>query len=29
MSAPSVLIAGCGDVGGRLAEQMLAKGWQV
>ena len=29
MSAPSVLIAGCGDVGSRLAEQMLAKGWQV
>lgn len=29
MSAPSVLIAGCGDVGGRLAEQLLAKGWQV
>ena len=29
MSAPSVLIAGCGGVGGRLAEQMLAKGWQV
>ncbi|MFJ2446247.1 SDR family oxidoreductase [Pseudomonas sp. NPDC087626] len=29
MSAPSVLIAGCGDVGGRLAEQMMAKGWHV
>lgn len=29
MSAPTVLIAGCGDVGCRLAEQMLAKGWQV
>lgn len=29
MSAPTVLIAGCGDVGSRLAEQMLAKGWQV
>lgn len=29
MSAPSVLIAGCGDVGGRLAEQLLDKGWEV
>jgi nucleoside-diphosphate-sugar epimerase len=29
MSAPSVLIAGCGDVGSRLAKQLLAKGWQV
>lgn len=29
MSAPSVLIAGCGDVGGRLAVQLLDKGWQV
>lgn len=29
MSAPSVLIAGCGDVGGRLASQLLAQGWTV
>ncbi|MFQ6575210.1 SDR family oxidoreductase [Pseudomonas sp. UM16] len=29
MSAPSVLVVGCGDVGGRLAKQMLADGWQV
>lgn len=29
MSAPSVLIVGCGDVGGRLAKQMLACNWQV
>ncbi|MBM3104848.1 MAG: SDR family oxidoreductase [Pseudomonas sp.] len=29
MSAPSVLIVGCGDVGSRLAKQMLACGWQV
>ncbi|MBU6960587.1 NAD-dependent epimerase/dehydratase family protein [Pseudomonas sp. CVAP len=29
MSAPSVLIAGCGDVGGRLATQLLASGWEV
>jgi len=29
MSAPSVLIAGCGDVGSRLASQLLAKNWQV
>lgn len=29
MSAPSVLIAGCGDVGGRLANQLLAHGWTV
>jgi nucleoside-diphosphate-sugar epimerase len=29
MSAPSVLIAGCGDVGGRLATQLLACGWEV
>ncbi len=29
MSAPSVLIAGCGDVGSRLATQLLAQGWQV
>jgi len=29
MSAPSVLIAGCGDVGGRLASQLLGQGWQV
>lgn len=29
MSAPSVVIAGCGDVGSRLATQLLAKGWEV
>ncbi|QXI28427.1 SDR family oxidoreductase [Pseudomonas vanderleydeniana] len=29
MSAPSVLIAGCGDVGCRLASQLLGQGWQV
>lgn len=29
MSAPSVLIVGCGDVGGRLARQLLAGGWSV
>jgi nucleoside-diphosphate-sugar epimerase len=29
MSAPSVLIAGCGDVGGRLASQLLAHSWSV
>ena len=28
-SSPSLLIAGCGDVGGRLALQMLAQGWTV
>lgn len=29
MSAPSVLIAGCGDVGSRLANQLLPLGWVV
>ncbi|MGE7958744.1 SDR family oxidoreductase [Pseudomonas sp. NPDC089530] len=29
MSAPTVLIAGCGDVGSRLAQQLLAENWQV
>jgi len=29
MSAPSVLIAGCGDVGSRLASQLLAHSWSV
>ncbi|AXK54606.1 SDR family oxidoreductase [Pseudomonas protegens] len=29
MSFPSVLIAGCGDVGSRLATQLLAEQWQV
>jgi nucleoside-diphosphate-sugar epimerase len=29
MSAPSVLIAGCGDVGSRLASQLLIQGWTV
>ena len=29
MSAPSVVIAGCGGVGSRLASQLLAAGWEV
>lgn len=29
MSEPSVLIVGCGDVGGRLAQQLLARNWSV
>lgn len=29
MQAPSVLIAGCGDVGSRLANQLLPLGWVV
>lgn len=29
MSGPSVLIAGCGDVGSRLATRLLARDWQV
>lgn len=29
MSAPSILIAGCGDVGSRLATQLLAEQWRV
>ncbi|MFJ4156553.1 SDR family oxidoreductase [Pseudomonas sp. NPDC089752] len=29
MSDLSALIVGCGDVGGRLARQLLAKGWHV
>lgn len=29
MPAPTLLIAGCGDVGGRLARQMLGCGWLV
>ena len=29
MSAPTVLIAGCGDVGSRLANQMTPQGWTV
>ena len=29
MSPPSVLIVGCGDVGGRLARQLLTGGWLV
>ena len=29
MSEPSVMIVGCGDVGGRLARQLLDHGWQV
>ena len=28
-AAPSLLIAGCGDVGGRLASRLLAEGWRV
>ncbi|MFB4391309.1 MULTISPECIES: SDR family oxidoreductase [unclassified Pseudomonas] len=29
MSGLSALIVGCGDVGGRLARRLLAKGWRV
>jgi nucleoside-diphosphate-sugar epimerase len=29
MSAPSVLIAGCGDVGSRLTNELLPSGWVV
>lgn len=29
MSAPSVLIAGCGDIGSRLAVRLLEEHWQV
>ncbi|MGY2289914.1 SDR family oxidoreductase [Pseudomonas sp. SDO528_S397] len=29
MSAPTVVIAGCGDVGSRLATQLLAQGFEV
>lgn len=29
MSAPSVLIAGCGDIGSRLAGQLLSQQWTV
>jgi len=29
MSAPSVLIAGCGDIGSRLANQLLPQDWTV
>lgn len=29
MPAPSVLIAGCGDVGSRLANQLMPQGWTV
>ena len=29
MAAPSVVIAGCGDVGSRLASQLLASEWEV
>lgn len=29
MPAPTVLIAGCGDVGSRLARQLMAENWQV
>lgn len=28
-ATPTLLIAGCGDVGGRLARRMLAEGWRV
>ena len=27
--SPSLLIAGCGDVGGRLASRLISQGWQV
>lgn len=29
MPAPSVLIAGCGDIGSRTAQRLLAEGWAV
>jgi len=29
MSDLSAMVVGCGDVGGRLAQQLLARGWQV
>jgi nucleoside-diphosphate-sugar epimerase len=29
MPAPSVLIAGCGDIGSRTAQRLLAEGWVV
>ena len=29
MSAPCILIAGCGDVGSRLAKQLLVQDWTV
>ncbi|NIE76591.1 SDR family oxidoreductase [Pantoea sp. Ap-967] len=29
MSDLSAMIVGCGDVGGRLAQQLMAKGWQI
>ncbi|RRV09166.1 SDR family oxidoreductase [Pseudomonas sp. v388] len=29
MAAPSVLIAGCGDIGSRTAQRLLADGWTV
>lgn len=29
MAAPSILIAGCGDIGGRLASRLLSEGWTV
>ncbi len=29
MNTPSLLIAGCGDVGGRLASRLLPEGWRV
>jgi nucleoside-diphosphate-sugar epimerase len=29
MTVPSVLIAGCGDIGGRLAAELLPQGWTV
>ena len=29
MSAPSVLIAGCGDIGSRLATRLLAHDWSA
>ncbi|MEQ4503982.1 MAG: SDR family NAD(P)-dependent oxidoreductase, partial [Pseudomonas sp.] len=29
MTAPSLLIAGCGDIGSRLASRLLPHGWTV
>ncbi len=29
MTAPSLLIAGCGDIGSRLATRLLPHGWTV
>lgn len=29
MNTPSVMIAGCGDIGGRLARRLIARNWSV